>query len=316
MADGVVYPALSFVRIKGGGIVLAETTDAASTGGDLKIRRYDGDNALSSTLVVDTAVKDNSLGMRADGTLDLFYLKASGALGQLDHFDLLKHRYSRDGGVTWSAEQAVTSTPIPITPNSNGGYGSHCYRRESDLLLYQIGSPLGGSSFSGELSSDGLSWTFYVNGQSSTAWNVVRQGGSGRIYIFSTSILTTYTRFSRGADFPAGSVLITSYASLTGYSSYSWWAFDLDEAMGRIVALARSTSGGGRWEVIVGTMDSGGITWTWSTPVVVVSSVPNCRSWLNRRKDGVWEFAYVDSGGAIQWLRCPNLTSAGAGTWS
>lgn len=313
-----VYPAVSFVRLKGGSIVLAETTDAASTGGDLKIRRYDGDNALASTTVVDTSAKDNSLGMRRDGTLDLFYLQSTGGSG-LDFFDHFKHRYSRDGGVTWSAAATVLYRVYPPAGaiNLNTGYGSHCYRRESDLLMYFIGLGLGGWSFSGELSSDGLSWVFPWNGGSGGAIdNVVRQDSSGRLYHFSGSILSTYTRFTRGSTFSPDNAVWTVYTSLTGYSTYSWWCFDLDERLGRIVTLARSLAGGGRWEVLVGTMDSGGITWTWSTPVVVVSGVPQCRAWLNRNPDGRWEFAYVDSGGAIQWLRCSSITSAGAGTWS
>lgn len=304
-----VYPALSFVRLKGGSIVLAETTAPASTGGDLKIRRYDGDNALASTTVLDSAVCDNSLGRRRDGTLDLFYWKSTGASG-FDFFDDLKHRYSRDGGVTWSAEQDVT-TDFPMISSNRGQWSAHCYLAERDALIWTAGSSSSDGGYLGALSSDGLSWTFTQKSgiTGGTISSVNRQSGNGRVYVMASSILYSYTSIPRAAA-------VTSYFSLTGYSSYSWWCFDLDERLGRIVAIALNAGGGGRWEVLVGTMDSGGITWTWSTPQLVVSGVSNCRAWLNRNPDGRWEFAYVDSGGAIQWLRCSSISSAGVGTWS
>jgi hypothetical protein len=105
------------------------------------------------------------------------------------------------------------------------------------------------------------------------------------------------------------SVAITVAA---GYTLPTHW---LDERDGMLVVLMYKESDT-TWYVTVGELDSSGTTWTFSTPVTVVTSTKEAAAEVRReRRDGPFEFIYTTSAGAVAILRARALSKAGVGSW-
>jgi hypothetical protein len=81
-----------------------------------------------------------------------------------------------------------------------------------------------------------------------------------------------------------------------------------------MVVLAVYSAADSRWDLVVGTLDASG-EWAYTTPSTLVTDAA-AAGCIKRRKDGVWEFAYMTSAGDIAIIRCRNLSSSGAGSWS
>lgn len=68
------------------------------------------------------------------------------------------------------------------------------------------------------------------------------------------------------------------------------------------------------WYIVTGTYDVS-LNIVWHTPVSTGLVGKEIAASLYMRKDGVYEFSYVDNAGAIQIKRCRKLSSLGVGAW-
>lgn len=141
-----------------------------------------------------------------------------------------------------------------------------------------------------------------------TRVELLRLPTSGHLYL---AYLVNGTAKLRRVD---GYGLALDTASTVQSGSYSGMCAALDEKQGRIGVMLWDSSTAA-WSITLGTQDSGGVTWSWSTPVTVQTGT-KVNGQLLCTPEGVWLFAYRDTSGVAKLLTCRNLSSTGNGTWA
>ncbi len=107
---------------------------------------------------------------------------------------------------------------------------------------------------------------------------------------------------------------VTFSVSTTIASGYDCVAHWLDEDSGICIAMVWN-AGFASWYVSVGTLGDDGVTWTFTTPSLVVAGKKAGAS-VQRRADGVVEFAYITAAGVATMIRCKALQKTGSGSWA
>lgn len=114
--------------------------------------------------------------------------------------------------------------------------------------------------------------------------------------------------FKRGESRDGGS---TWGAVTTIASGYDACTVACDETSGLLVAGLYVASSAAWYVSTSSVADSG----TWSTPASIATSA-TASGEMRRRRDGVWEFAYVNSSDAAVIIRSRNVSLTSGGTWS
>lgn len=170
-ADNLWYPypfwfGLDYTRCAGDKIVASICKPhSESRFGVLEVWQADGEDGVAdpadSTVIETQWVHGHSIGARADGILDLFYVMQT---SESPRASAVYHRHSRDSGRTWSAAEntALSSASIgALTPGvynfhpyggwveqgrlSNNWYRvSHCYTLDGLLVLAIHANPVSG----------------------------------------------------------------------------------------------------------------------------------------------------------------------------
>lgn len=111
--------------------------------------------------------------------------------------------------------------------------------------------------------------------------------------------------FDQGRTWQAPMTIATGYQQISHY---------LDER-GGILAVLVYNSSAHTWGIIVGTIGSDGLTWSFTSPVTIATGAAFSGQ-IRRRKDGVWEFVYVTTLGSVNIVRCKSLSKTGAGVFA
>lgn len=236
------WKALKFLRASGR--LLALVAGPVNNGQRSRLRVYHFQGRPETTLEAELAtnaagyveletddVTAASFGVRASGILDLFYI-SGGYLGTPATAEL-RHRYSQDGGRTWSAAVAQTITHATYgtfspreDPRSGGGlvsaggtYGMNemalrfQYDRQGNLILASngfwtlAGSPRGTMMVTARPDSSRLRWEYGVpevaSSQDGNLW--LQSLRSGHMY-----------RRSHGQGWPSRYTLLPNDAPFTG----------------------------------------------------------------------------------------------------
>ncbi|MDO8616208.1 MAG: hypothetical protein Q7T33_10835 [Dehalococcoidia bacterium] len=157
-----------------------------------------------------------------------------------------------------------------------------------------------------DASPDAVSSTVTVESANITAGGLTyRQSGVlDLLYVLSTAVKHSTSR-DHGSTWSVPTTIATGYKTVT---------FDWHEGGGQLVA-AIYISNTQTWYFTVGTLGADGVTFTWSTPATLTAGATEVAD-LKRRRDGVWEFVYVNTSDVVTTLNCSGLTTAGVGTWS
>lgn len=182
-ADGLYYPyphwlGLEYLREADGGIVAAIASPAEESQlSRLTVWRASDENgavdAADSVEIEANNVSNISMSRRSDGILDLFYILRTVPAPPAY---VLLHRFSRDGGRTWSASldvaPAAASGPLSVSGRSEGAtlsndnifipYLAHAVTRDGLLVMALDASaaPVGRTTWVGGADVTGERWSF------------------------------------------------------------------------------------------------------------------------------------------------------------
>jgi hypothetical protein len=105
---------------------------------------------------------------------------------------------------------------------------------------------------------------------------------------------------------------LTDIASGYELSTYDWGNFLHARRLPVVMLYDEDLEA---WYVSVGLVDLAGV-FTFSTPIDIGVSAKKINGAVHQRVDGIWEFLFTNLSNDHQIVRCANLASTGAGTWS
>lgn len=147
--------------------------------------------------------------------------------------------------------------------------------------------------------------TVTVEASLAAAGSIVYLGSKAEVVYVKSGDVILKRSFDHGRTWSVAETIATGYQDATQV---------VDEKRGLRVVLMWKESAS-QWWITIGTLDSGGTTWSYTTPALLVSSAKR-GGCLTRRRDGVLEFDYRNTSDAIVVLRCKVLPKAGPGTWA
>lgn len=309
---------ISFVRSRADGRLVLARVDTSTATAKLVVDRYSDAlvDTVEETVQVETGSSTADLSgpvLRAgrDGKFHLFYMLGT----------TVKLRTSSDGGRTWSAatDQATGAN----------GFNALLDERNGELLLayhqryVSAGAKARLKLKVATLDSAGTTWTYGPERVLTEAGMYPLSGQDGMVdfqrlsdgtlsvgYIGNSGTIQIALLKAQEED---GDGAITTVDTAISAVSLAYW---LSEHDGMLVIAYQPFSSFP--QVKVGTLNTAGTGYTWSTARTIVSATPATGTGLDlhRRGDGTWEFTYMHSTTGKKILRCPNLKSDGTGTWS
>lgn len=307
---------------KGGGWLVAEGLEADSS---VYVYHYSSDwpPVLESTVTIEAPrayslrARVGSLTQRADGKLDLVYVRYDDAYGAEPNYPgALRHLVSDDGGAAFPLNTEITFT------GSNTDY----IQRAAQIVDTRSGFSLllteeYGGAFKwlrlGTLDpADNRTWVYgsRVDGPLPSFLDKHEpfRGPDGCIYLMSNADGSpAYRRLQKLASDGSSTWVGHNFEGTDLFISTG----DIDFRGGLLATLSRlSGETDPRWFLATYTLEPDGITWT-RTGRAVPLSAPENYGCLRHQPGIGWTFVYRDGSG-IQWLRCRNLSSTATGVWS